>query len=45
MGRDNYMNRNFIQPMGGLLMRFLFFFLCGGRGRVRIFLGGWKGKK
>jgi len=26
MGRDNYMNRNFIQPMGGLLMRFSFFF-------------------
>jgi hypothetical protein len=44
MGRDNFMSRNFIQPMGRLLMGPTFF-LSGGRGRVRIFFGGGKGKK
>jgi hypothetical protein len=37
------MSRNFIQPMGGLLMGSTFF-LCGGRGRVRILFWGGKGQ-
>ncbi len=44
MGRDNFMSRNFIQPMGGLLMGPTFF-LYGGKGKVIIFFGGGKGKK
>ncbi len=38
------MNRNFIQPMGGVLIGSPFF-LCGGRGRVNFFVGAKKGKK
>jgi len=30
--------------MGGLLMGLPFFFFVGGRGRVRLFFGGGKGK-
>jgi len=45
--RDNFMNKYFIQPMGGLLIGSPFFSLWGGggRGRVNFFVGAKKGKK